>query len=154
MTDMTERKPRLPPRWFIRAAWAAHRALYSLSGGRVGLRTARPEDAGMLRLTTVGRRSGEERQAIVSYLVDGPNLVTVAMNGWAEPEPAWFLNLQSHPDARVDLPDGQRAVTARIATGDERSRLWAKMHFMGRGLEPYAALRSRQTALVILEPRR
>jgi deazaflavin-dependent oxidoreductase (nitroreductase family) len=150
---MSDKKPRVPPRWFIRAAWAAHRAIYAVSGGRVGLRTARPEDAGMMRLTTIGRRSGEERKAILSYLVDGPNLVTVAMNGWADPEPAWFLNLQAHPDARVDLPDGHRDVRGRVATADERSRLWTTMHFMGRGLEPYAALRSRETALVILEPR-
>jgi F420H(2)-dependent quinone reductase len=151
---MPEGKPRLPPRWFVRAAWKAHRALYSVSRGRLGLRSARPNDAGMLRLTTVGRRTGEERKAILGYLVDGGDLVVVAMNGWAEPEPAWFLNLQAHPDARVDLPDGSREVRGRVATAEERSRIWSQMHFMGRGLEPYAALRSRHTALVILEPRR
>ena len=36
-----------------------------------------------MRLRTVGRRSGLERVAIVAYFEDGPNLVTLAMNGWA-----------------------------------------------------------------------
>ena len=39
----------------------------------------------MMRLTTVGRRSGQERKAILGYFEDGPNLVTMAMNGWGEP---------------------------------------------------------------------
>jgi F420H(2)-dependent quinone reductase len=55
----------------------------------------------MLRLKTVGRRSGRERVAILGYLEDGRNLITPAMNGWADPEPAWLLNLQAHPDATV-----------------------------------------------------
>jgi hypothetical protein len=33
---------------------------------------------------TVGRRSGKEWIAILGYYADGPNLVTLAMNGWAE----------------------------------------------------------------------
>jgi len=41
----------------------------------------------MLRLRTTGRRTGEERRAILAYLEDGSNLVLVAMNGWVDPEP-------------------------------------------------------------------
>ena len=80
------------------------------------------------------------------------NLVTMAMNGWADGEPAWWLNLQAHPNARADLVDGPRAVTAHAAAGAERARLSGQ----GRELEPtldgYAALRSSETAVVILEP--
>ena len=152
-----ERAPRLPPRWFIRAAWVAHRAIYSVSGGRFGLRTATAHRSGLLRLRTIGRRTGEERRAIVGYLEDGSNLILVAMNGWAEPAPAWWLNLQAHPDARVDLPEGSREVTARAASKDERSRLWAKLAGPWAAafgeLEPYAALRSQETPVVILESR-
>ena len=32
---------------------------------------------------------------------DGPNLIALAMNGWADGEPAWWLNLQAHPEAEV-----------------------------------------------------
>jgi deazaflavin-dependent oxidoreductase (nitroreductase family) len=56
-----------------------------------------------MRLTTIGRRTGNQRSVILAYLQDGANLVTLAMNGWAEPEPAWWLNLQAHPNATVEL---------------------------------------------------
>jgi deazaflavin-dependent oxidoreductase (nitroreductase family) len=69
----------------------------------------------MMRLRSTGRRSGIERSAILGYYDDGPNLVTLAMNGWAAGEPAWWLNLRARPDATVDLVDGPRAVTARAA---------------------------------------
>ena len=70
------------------------------------------------------------------------------MNGWADPEPAWWLNLLAHPDARVDL-DGW--VTRRDR--DERPRLWARRAVHNRHHDAYAAHRSRQTQVIILEPR-
>jgi deazaflavin-dependent oxidoreductase (nitroreductase family) len=150
-----ERKkaPRLPPRWFVRSFWAAHRALYRTTGGRVGLRRPTPTEWGMMRLRSIGRRTGEERRAILGYYEDGPNLVTLAMNGWAEAEPAWWLNLREHPDATVDLVDGPRAVRARAAEGEERARLWAGWKDVGDDVDAYATLRSSETAVVILEPR-
>jgi deazaflavin-dependent oxidoreductase (nitroreductase family) len=75
------------------------------------------------------------------------------MNGWADGEPAWWLNLQAHPDVSVDLADGRRPVRARAAEGDERSRLWARWRDIDPRLDAYAALRSTETAVVVLEPR-
>ncbi len=154
MTVVTgpRRHPPLPPRWFVRTAWAVHRGLFAATGGRVGLRKATDDEWGTMRLRTVGRRSGAERVAILGYFDDGPDLVTMAMNGWGDPEPAWWLNLQAHPDAIVDLVDGPRRVRARAAKGDERQRLWARWAHYDRDLDGYAALRSRETAVVILEP--
>ncbi len=145
--------PRLPPRWFIRSAWVVHRALYSVTRGRVGLRRPTAARWGMLRLRTTGRRSGAERRAILAYLEDGPDLVLMAMNGWAEPAPAWWLNLQARPDAIVDLPGGStREVAARESDGEERSRLWARWEGVSKDLDAYAARRT-TTPVVVLEPR-
>ena len=156
MTQQAIQTPRMPPRWVIRAIWTLHRAAYSLTGGRFGLRTPAEDRWGMLRLRTVGRRTGRERVAILGYIEDGPNLVTPAMNGWADPEPAWWLNLQARPEATVELPGGSRDVTARAATGDERAHLWSILTGLGSSAytDASAALRSRETAVVILEPRR
>ena len=106
----------------------------------------------MMRLTTTGRRSGQERSVILGYFEDGPNLVTMAMNGWADPEPAWWLNLQAQPQATVEVPTGRRKVTGRAADGEERSRLWTRWQEIDKNLDGYAALRSGETAVVILEP--
>jgi len=145
--------PFLPPRWVVRLAWSVHRTGYRLTGGRRGLWLPEPNRWGAMLLTTVGRRTGKVRQVILGYYEDGPNLVTLAMNGWANPEPAWWLNLQAHPDATIELKNGSRAVRARAAEGDERARLWARWNEFGDDVDGYATLRSTETAVVILEPR-
>jgi len=144
----------MPPRWFVRAAWLVHRAYYRLTGGRRGLWPPRPGKWGALRLTTVGRNSGKQRMAILGYYEDGNDLVALAMNGWGKGEPAWWLNLQAHPDSVVELRDGVRPVRAREALGDERDRLWARFAEFGDAIDDYARLRPTETAVVVFEPRR
>jgi deazaflavin-dependent oxidoreductase (nitroreductase family) len=153
-TPVPTRPASLPPRWLIRVAWAVHRAILTLTGGRLGLRGQSAKQWGMMRLTTVGRRSGKERKAILGYFEDGPNLVTMAMNGWGDAEPAWWLNLQANPVTTVELADGTRSVRGRAATPEERPRLWARWaEYDGEEkLASWASRRSRETAVVILEP--
>jgi F420H(2)-dependent quinone reductase len=144
--------PRLPPRWFIVFAWKVHRAMFRATGGRRGLWPARAQKWGAMRLTTVGRRTGQERCVILGYIVDGANLVTLAMNGWGEAEPAWWLNLQGHPQARVQVSDGVLDVLAHAATGAERDRLWDRWRTVDKDLDGYASRRPSPTAVVVLEP--
>lgn len=89
---------------------------------------------------------------VVGYLEDGPNLVTMAMNGWGPAEPAWWLNLQDDPDAVIQTRDGIRSVRARAAEGEERERLWSRWAEVDEGLDQYAARRPNQTAVVVFEP--
>ncbi|MBL8930895.1 MAG: nitroreductase family deazaflavin-dependent oxidoreductase [Kineosporiaceae bacterium] len=152
MSEPAPRSPFLPPRWVIRLFWKAHRAWFRLTGGRRGLWPARPDRWGAMRVTTVGRRTGQQRPVILGYVEDGPNLVTLAMNGWGAPEPAWWLNLQADPKATVELTSGRREVRARAATGAERERLWQRWRDLDKGLDGYAGRRPTETAVVILEP--
>lgn len=157
MTAAREQAPRTPPRFVVRTFWMLHRAAYRVTGGGFGLsRPVAGDKFGMLRLTTIGRRSGQSRVAIIGYYEDGPNLVTLAMNGWGENEPAWWLNLQARPDTTVELPGETRAVRARAAAGEERDRLWATFRdYPGWGddIDGLATRRTHQTAVVVLEPR-
>lgn len=153
MSDPKQQSARLPPRWFIRVFWAVHRRVYRWTGGRVGLWRPKPGRWGTIRLNTIGRRTGRPHSVIVGYFEDGPDLVTMAMNGWGDAEPAWWLNLQAHPDVSVDLPDGPREVTAHAAEGDERERLWNRWREIDDHLDAYAARRSMPTAVVVLAPR-
>jgi deazaflavin-dependent oxidoreductase (nitroreductase family) len=106
----------------------------------------------MMHLATIGRRTGRERTVILGYFEDGPNLVTMAMNGWGEGEPAWWLNLQAHPEATVTLTGGSHPVRGRAAEGEERLRLWDRWRHYDKNLDEFAALRSGETAVVVLEP--
>jgi F420H(2)-dependent quinone reductase len=156
MTAVKRPEVRPVPRLFLHTFWTMHRAMYRATGGRIGLQ--QPElgaKFGMLRLHTVGRRSGHERIAMVGYFHDGANLVTLAMNGWGKADPAWWINLQANPVATVDLSDGTREVRARAASGAERDRLWATFRDYpgwGSDLGGLAAQRPGETAIVVLEP--
>ena len=77
----------------------------------------------------------------------------MAMNGWGEAEPAWWLNLQADPQAVVELADGsRREVLGRAAAAEERERLWQRWRDLDENLDGYAARRPRETAVVVLEP--
>ena len=92
---------------------------------------------------------------MVGYFEDGPNLVTLAMNGWGKAEPAWWLNLQASGTATVDVAHGTRRVQARAAVGAERERLWATFRDYpgwGSDLGALSAQRPGETAIVVLEP--
>jgi F420H(2)-dependent quinone reductase len=147
-------RARLPPRWFVVTFWHVHRWIVRATRGRRGLWPPRPGKWGALRLTTKGRRSDEPRSVIVGYYEDGPNLVLMAMNGWGAAEPAWWLNLQAHPEAVVELAGGiRREVLGRAAVGEDRERLWQRWRELDQNLDDYAARRPRETAVVVLEPR-
>jgi F420H(2)-dependent quinone reductase len=151
--DAATRPPKVPPAWFVHLAWRVHRALYRLSGGRFLWTPENKRGWGALRLTTTGRRSGQERSVIVGYIEDDDDLVVVAMNGWDEGHPAWWLNLEAHPDAVVRL-SGQdpRPVRAHEATGDERDRLWRRWIEVEPELDGYASQRTTEAPVVVFEP--
>lgn len=142
----------LPPRWVITTAWKIHRALFRWSNGRFGLRKPN-KSYGLAQLTTTGRRSGEARSVMIGYYEDGDDFVTMAMNGWGAPEPAWWLNLQANPEATLTLTDGAIEVVGRAANSDERPRLWERWQGYDKGLDGFASRRPTETAVVILSPR-
>jgi deazaflavin-dependent oxidoreductase (nitroreductase family) len=138
----------------VHIAWRVHRALYRLSGGRFLWATSNKRGWGSLRLTTIGRKSGQERNVIIGYLEEGPSLVALAINNWDDGHPAWWLNLETHPDAIVQLT-GQRPrpVRARLAAGDERDRLWQRWVAVDPRIDAFSGRRSTETPVVVLEPR-
>lgn len=153
MTSDSTVAPRTPPPWFVHTAWRVHRVLHRLSGGRFLWTPANRRGWGSLHLTTTGRRTGQPRGVILGYLEDGDDLVLLAMNGWDEGDPAWWLNLLDHPDAVVRTQhDGPRPVRARAATGPERDRLWQRWVAVDPDLEALARRRSTDTPVVVLGP--
>jgi F420H(2)-dependent quinone reductase len=70
MSDDREQAPHLPPRWFIRFVWSAHRAVCRISGGRLGLWHPKRSGWGTARLTTTGRRTGQQQPANTRFFND------------------------------------------------------------------------------------
>lgn len=135
-----------------RRLMAGHTAIYKASGGRLG-HTA-PGLPTMLLLDHVGAKSGKRRTAPLLYFRDGRDLVIVASKGGYPKHPAWFHNLRAHPETTVQVGRERRAVRARVATEEERTRLWPRALASYRGYRDYQERsKGRTIPLVILEPR-
>jgi deazaflavin-dependent oxidoreductase (nitroreductase family) len=140
------------PRWLLRPLWSLHRAGYAITGGRLGLRAATADDMGVLRLRTIGRKSGQQRSTMLSYLPVAAGYAVVASNGGASNAPAWWLNLQARPETTIDLPAGPVAVRARASDDVEREELWPRFVDAYSSYERYAETVERAIPIVILEP--
>jgi len=141
----------LPPRWVIRAAWKAHKALYRVSGGRLGLRASSTDQEGLALLSTIGRRSGQPREVMIAFFEDGDDYVTMAMNGWDPAEPAWWLNLQANPEATLTLPSGPIQIHGEGA-GDRQQELWDRWRKLDKFVDKNSGHRTHGTTVVVLKP--
>ena len=128
-----------------------HTVAYRASGGLVGHRV--PGGPPMLLLDHVGAKSGKRRTSPLVYVEDGANVVLVASKGGHPRNPAWFHNLRAHPDVDVQVGSKRRPVRARVATADERPRLWRKAERTYSGYRGYQKRTQREIPLVVLEPR-
>jgi deazaflavin-dependent oxidoreductase (nitroreductase family) len=127
-----------------------HNSLLTVSGGRVGWQAAKMP---ALRLTTVGRKSGEPRSVMLTSPVRrGESLVIVASRGGDDHHPAWFLNLQANPSVQVETKGAKRTMTARVATPVERAELWPEVTRAYKGYAGYQGKTDREIPLVFLDP--
>jgi deazaflavin-dependent oxidoreductase (nitroreductase family) len=124
-----------------------HRALFSLSGGRLG---GRIWNAEVLLLETTGRRTGARRSTPLMFIRDGQDLVLVASNGGLPHHPSWYLNLVSEPRVRVQVGTEKWSASARTADADEKARLWPRVVAAYSGYDSYRRKTTRDIPLVIL----
>ena len=128
-----------------------HQWLYENTDGRIGATLGgRP----MLLLRTVGRRTGKPRTAALLYVRDAKGCAVIASKGGAPQHPGWFHNLMAEPNVEIQVGRERIPVRARIAEGEERSRLWARADEVNQG--QYAIYQSRTEQLipvVVLDPR-
>ncbi|TJZ75988.1 nitroreductase family deazaflavin-dependent oxidoreductase [Rhodococcus oryzae] len=96
-------------------------ALYRTSDGRLGGKSV---GLPVLLLTVPGRKTGIPRTVPVIYLEHGDLYVVVGSAFGSKTDPDWMRNLAAADSVRIRVADQEWDVSARIATGDERDRLW------------------------------
>jgi deazaflavin-dependent oxidoreductase (nitroreductase family) len=143
--------PGVPSDLVLKAMNTVHRGVLAVSGGRLGWSTG---SMPVLELTTTGRKSGRKRSVMLTSPVqEGDTIVIVASRGGDDHHPAWFLNLQADPKVEVAYKGADRApYTARVATADERERLWPQVTSTYKGYAGYQRKTEREIPLVLLEP--
>jgi deazaflavin-dependent oxidoreductase (nitroreductase family) len=130
---------------------AVHRGVLKVSGGRLGWDA---QNMPVLELTTTGRKSGRPNSVMLTSPVqEGNTIVVVASRGGDDHQPAWFLNLQANPEVEVAMKGGARRRTrARVATPEERARLWPLVVADHKNYAGYQTRTQREIPLVLLEP--
>ncbi len=141
----------MPSDLVLKTMNTAHRLLVKVTGGRIGY------DAGgmpVLELTTIGRKSGQPRAVMLTApLTENGNLVIVASRGGDDVHPAWFLNLRANPKVEVSVKGGpKQPMTARIATPEERARMWPQIAGKYSNYAGYQKKTEREIPLVVLDP--
>jgi deazaflavin-dependent oxidoreductase (nitroreductase family) len=121
---------------------------FRANGGRVG---GQFEGAPLLLLHHTGAKSGIERVNPMMYQTVGDDLAVFASKAGAPTNPDWYHNLVAHPRARVEVGSDTVDVHARVAEGEERSRIWEKQKKDYPGFAEYEASTTRQIPVVILE---
>jgi F420H(2)-dependent quinone reductase len=136
----------------LRRLTGAHTHLYRITNGVLGHRF--PSTPPMLLLDHVGAKSAITRTTPLVYVENDPDVVLVASKGGNPRNPAWYHNLRANPDTTVQIGAERRAVHARVATPEERERLWPKALATYSGYRDYQERTKREIPLVILERRR
>ena len=132
----------------LRRLMGGHTAIYRLTRGAVGHKI--PGGPPMLLLDHVGAKSGVKRTSPLVYVDDGQDIVLVASKGGNPKNPAWYHNLKANPDTTIQVGAEVRKVRARVATDEERKRLWPKVVAASPTVAEHQAKTAREFALFVL----
>ena len=105
-----------------------------------------------LVLTTTGRKSGDKRRNALIYGTDGGDYLVVASKGGNKSHPLWYLNLVADPDVHVQVGAEKFNATARVASREEKQRLWPTMAKIWPEYDRYQARTNRDIPVIVLEP--
>ena len=125
--------------------------LYHLTGGRA-YRGSADSPAGFLKLTTTGRKSGQQRTVHLMYIRDASAYVVTASNGGKQRHPGWFYNALSNPQVSIQVQDTQLSAVAEVAGPEKRKELWARLLSIAPFYAGYEKRASREIPMVILRP--
>src|SRR5213596_751064 len=92
--------------------------MMNLLTGERAYRGSADSPAGFLKLTTTGRKSGQQRSVHLIYIRDDSAYVVTASNGGKQRNPGWFFNMRSNPKVTMQVQDTQVSALAEVAEPD------------------------------------
>jgi len=107
--------------------------------------------AHILILTTIGRKSGEERKNALIYREVEGGYAIVSSYGGAPKNPDWHFNLEANPKVQVQIKGDKFDAVARVASDQERAEIWPKMAEVWPDYNEYTKKTDRVIPIVILE---
>lgn len=127
-----------------------HQKLFTATGGRL---FHRGRGMHMVKLTTVGRRTGQLRTIMATTpVVMGESFVLVASFGGDDREPHWCQNIRANGDVETTLQGRTRKMQAHVANASERAELWPKVVAAAAFYDDYQQKTSREIPVVVFDP--
>jgi deazaflavin-dependent oxidoreductase (nitroreductase family) len=121
---------------------------------RLAMGRIRRKTGELLILTTVGAKSGSERQSPLRWFPSGEGWLIVASAGGAARNPAWYYNLRAHPDrATVQIGGRTVPVSAEQLHGPERDEAWRQITTAAEQFAKYQTQTDREIPIIRLMPR-
>ena len=78
----------------------------------------------LMILTTTGAKSGEPREAVVTYSRDADRYVIAASKSGAPDNPQWYYNILANPQVTVEADREKFIAQATVQFGADRDRLY------------------------------
>ena len=111
-----------------------------------------PSGLPTLLLTTIGRKSGEQRTTPLVFLKDGEEMVVVGSLAGYDRHPAWYLNIKANPQCWAQLDRRKMTVAHRDASEEQRKALWPRLDKVFPAWGFFQKQTDRPFPIVILTP--
>lgn len=118
---------------------------FRANGGKVG------GEESLILLTTTGARTGQPRIIPLMHVPYENGVLAIASKGGAEKDPDWYRNIQVHPEVTVEVGGEKYETTARVLSGEERARAFAKAVEVFAPYGDYQKKTAREIPVIYLE---
>ena len=137
---------------FVNVLTHLDRRIMRWTNGRVSSALGTSFQAHALLLTSIGAKSGRERDIPLVSIWDGDDIILIASQGGRPKHPAWYHNLKAHSECVVRMGGRRIDCTAHEAEGTERERLWRAAADFNPAFDGYAARAGRRIPVMVLTP--
>lgn len=107
--------------------------------------------APLILLTTRGAKTGQPRIIPLMHVPYGNAVLAVASKGGAAQNPDWYHNVLAHPDVTVEVGTEKFETTARVLSGAEREKAFAKAVEVFPPYGEYQEKAPREIPVIVLE---
>lgn len=106
-----------------------------------------------LIMTSTGARSGEPREAVLSFVRDGDKYVVAGTAGGSPTDPNWVHNVTVNPEVKVEAQRQTFQAKAQAVSDDATyERLWDALVESRPDFAGYPAKAGRKIPVITLEP--
>ena len=106
-----------------------------------------------LIMTSTGARTGQPREAVLSFVRDGEKYVVAGTAGGSPTDPSWVHNVTANPEVKVEARRQTFQARAHIVSDDATyRRLWDALVESRPDFAAYPDKAGRKIPVITLEP--